>query len=45
MDGTEWLDGFGNLFYETGDQNWGSPSVGNLDGNGFDEVFMNNITK
>ena len=29
MDGSEWVDGFGNVFYETGDQNWGSPAVGN----------------
>jgi hypothetical protein len=40
MDGSEWLDGFGNVFYETGDQNWGSPAVGNLDGDGFDDVVI-----
>ena len=40
MDGTEWVDGFGNVFYETGDQNWGSPSVGDLDGDGFNDVVI-----
>ena len=40
MNGTEWLDSFGNSFYETGDQNWGSPSIGNLDGNAFNDVVI-----
>ena len=40
MDGTEWVDGFGGPFYETGDQNWGSPAVGNLDGDDFDDIVI-----
>jgi hypothetical protein len=41
MDGTEWVDGI--FPYETGDQNWGSPAVGNLDligSNDFEEVVI-----
>ncbi|MAR84629.1 MAG: hypothetical protein CL869_00315, partial [Cytophagia bacterium] len=40
MDGTEILNGFGNSFYETGDQNWGSPAVGNLDDDEFDDIVI-----
>ncbi len=40
MDGTEILNGFGDSFYETGDQNWGSPAVGNLDGDEFDDIVI-----
>ena len=37
-DGTEWLDD--TFPYETEDQNWGSPAVGNLNSDDFDDVVI-----
>ena len=38
MDGTEWVDDTYPFYTE--DQNWGSPAIGNLDGNVFDDVVI-----
>ena len=40
MDGSEWLNGNGDSFYETGDQNWGSPAIADLDGDGFQDIVL-----